>query len=63
MYYQITVLLRRYRFVEGSVGWAGQFRRLAPGFEPLSQTLAALHYVAFVCLMLSKAVSFATTSS
>lgn len=51
------VLLPRRRVVERSFGWAARFRRLARDYERLTQTLAGLHYVAFVCLMLSKTVS------
>lgn len=48
------VLLPRRWVVERSFGWAARFRRLARDYERLAQTLAGLHFVAFVCLMLSK---------
>ncbi|HEX6368384.1 MAG TPA: IS5/IS1182 family transposase, partial [Longimicrobium sp.] len=32
-----------------------RFRRLAKDYERLPETLAGLHFVAFACLMLSKA--------
>jgi transposase len=51
------VLLPRRWVVERSFGWAARFRRLARDYERLADTLAGLHYVAFVCLMLSKTVS------
>ena len=50
-------LLSRRWVVERSFGWAARSRRLARDYERLTQTLAGLHYVAFVCLMLSKTVS------
>jgi transposase len=46
------VLLPRRWVVERSFGWAARFRRLARDYERLPQTLAGLHYFAFVCLML-----------
>ena len=48
------VLLPRRWVVERSFAWAARFRRLARDYERLSQTLAAFHYFAFACLMLSK---------
>jgi transposase len=47
------VLLPRRWVVERSFAWAARFRRLARDYERLPQTLAALHYLAFVCLMLA----------
>ena len=47
------VLLPRRWVVERSFAWAARFRRLARDFERLAQTLAALHYLAFACLMLA----------
>ena len=38
--------------VERTFAWAARFRRLARDFERLPTTLAGLHYLAFVCLML-----------
>lgn len=46
------VLLPRRWVVERSFAWAARFRRLARDFERLPATLAGLHYLAFVCLML-----------
>jgi transposase len=50
------VLLPRRWVVERSFAWATRFRRLVKDYERLPETLAALHLVAFVCLMLGKAV-------
>lgn len=50
------VLLPRRWVVERSFAWLTRFRRLARDFERLPETLAGLHYLAFACLMLSKAV-------
>src|SRR5262245_728794 len=46
------VLLPRRWLVERSFGWMSRFRRLARDYERLPKTLAGLHYVAFVILML-----------
>jgi len=46
------VLLPRRWVVERSFGWVSRFRRLARDYERLPETLAGLHYVAFVILML-----------
>lgn len=46
------VLLPRRWVVERSIAWAARFRRLAKDYERLPTTLAAMHLVAFVCLML-----------
>ena len=46
------VLLPRRWVVERTFAWAARFRRLARDFERLPTTLAGLHYLAFVCLML-----------
>jgi transposase len=51
------VLLPRRWVVERSIAWAASFRRLARDYERLADTLAGLHFVAFVCLMLSKAAT------
>lgn len=48
------VLLPRRWVVVRSFGWAVRFRRVARGYERLSETLAGLHYVAFSLLMLHK---------
>ena len=47
------VLLPRRWVVERSFAWASRFRRLARDYERLPETVAALHWVAFLCLMLS----------
>jgi transposase len=46
------VLLPRRWVVERSFGWMARFRRLARDYERLPETLAGLHYLAFVMLML-----------
>lgn len=46
------VLLPRRWVVERSFAWAARFRRLAKDYERLPTTLAGMHFVAFVCLML-----------
>jgi hypothetical protein len=40
-----------------------RFRRLARDYERLPETLAGLHFVAFVCLMVHRAVSLLATGS
>jgi len=50
------VLLPRRWVVERSFAWAARFRRLAKDYERLPETVAGLHFVAFACLMLSRAV-------
>ena len=47
------VLLPRRWVVERSFGWAARFRRLARDYERLASSLAGLHWLAFVCLMLN----------
>jgi transposase len=46
------VLLPRRWVVERSFGWMARFRRLARDYERIPETLAGLHYLAFVILML-----------
>ena len=48
------VLLPRRWVVERDFAWAARFRRLARDYERLPETLAALHFVAFACLMLQR---------
>lgn len=48
------VLLPRRWVVERSFSWAVRFRRLVKDYERLPETVAALHFVAFACLMLSR---------
>jgi transposase len=50
------VLLPRRWVVERSIGWLRRFRRLAKDYERLPDTLAGLHFLAFACLMLSRAI-------
>jgi transposase len=56
------VLLPRRWVVERSFAWATRFRRLVKDYERYASTLADLHLVAFVCLMLKKAAQLATGS-
>ncbi len=46
------VLLPRRWVVERSFGWVARFRRLARDYERLPETVAGLHFLAFVALML-----------
>jgi transposase len=48
------VLLPRRWVVERSFAWATRFRRLVRDYERYATTLAGLHLVAFVCLMLKR---------
>jgi len=47
------VLLPRRWVVERSFAWASRFRRLARDYERLPDTLAGLHWLAFLTLMLN----------
>jgi transposase len=49
------ILLPRRWVVERSFAWATRFRRLVKDYERYASTLADLHLVAFVCLMLKQA--------
>ena len=49
------VLLPKRWVVERSFAWATRFRRLVKDYERYASTLADLHLVAFVCLMLKQA--------
>ena len=51
------VLLPRRWVVERSFGWAARFRRLARDHERLASSLAGLHWVAFVIIMLRTAAN------
>ncbi len=51
------VLLPRQRVVERSFAWASRFRQLAKDYEWLPQTVAGLHFVAFACLFLHRAIT------
>ena len=57
------VLLPRRWVVERSFAWAARFRRLSRDYERLPQTLAGLHLLVFVCLMLARAVPLMAESS
>jgi transposase len=48
------VLLPRRWVVERDFAWAARFRRLARDYERLATTLAALHFLAFACLLLHR---------
>src|SRR5919202_2294633 len=50
------VLLPRRWVVERSFGWASRFRRLARDYERLPETVRGLHFIAFACLMVHRAV-------
>ena len=50
------VLLPRRWVVERSFAWMARFRRLARDYERLPTTLAALHFIAFACLMWTRVV-------
>ncbi len=49
--------------VERSFAWMAKFRRLARDYERLPETVAALHFVAFACLMLHRVMPFLNGSS
>ena len=53
------VLLPRRWVVERSFAWMARFRRLARDYERLPETVAGLHAVAFVVLMLHRAATLA----
>lgn len=52
------VLLPRRWVIERSIAWLARFRRLARDYERLPQTLAGLHFLAFVMLMLNRFTQF-----
>lgn len=56
------VLLPRRWVVERSFAWATRFRRLVRDYERYASTLAGLHRVAFICLMLKRAAILAAGS-
>ena len=47
------ILLPRRWVVERSFAWAARFRRLARDYERLPSSLAGLHWLAFLTLMLN----------
>ena len=49
------VLLPRRWVIERSFAWVTRFRRLVKDYERYASTLAGLHLIAFVCLMLKQA--------
>jgi len=51
------VLLPRRWVVERSFAWATRFRRLAKDYERCAETLADMHLIAFVCIMLKNAAA------
>lgn len=51
------VLLPRRWVVERSFAWATRFRRLVRDYERLPETVKGLHFAAFACIMLNKAVA------
>ena len=51
------VLLPRRWVVERDFAWAARFRRLVKDYERLPQTVAGLHFVAFACLFLHRAIA------
>lgn len=57
------VLLPRRWVVERSISWMRRFRRLAKDYERLPTTLAGLHFLAFACLMLTRAITLFVPSS
>jgi transposase len=57
------VLLPRRWVVERSFAWTARFRRLARDFERLAETLAGLHVLAFVMLMLDRAIKLWASSA
>lgn len=56
------VLLPRRWVIERSFGWTTRFRRLVRDYERYASTLAGLHLIAFVCLMLKQAALLAVGS-
>ena len=56
------VLLPRRWVIERSFAWATRFRRLVKDYERYASTLAGLHLVAFVCIMLQRVALLATGS-
>jgi transposase len=57
------VLLPRMWVVERDFAWASRFRRLVKDYERLPETVAGLHFVAFACLFLHRAISIIGPSS
>jgi len=57
------VLLPKRWVVERSFAWLSRFRRLVKDYERLPRTLEGLHFVAFVCILLSRAYAMLEISS
>ena len=57
------VLLPRQWVVERRVGWAARVRRLAWDYERLPETLAGLHFLAFMILLLKRFVELLAQSA
>jgi transposase len=57
------VLLPRRWVVERSFAWMTKFRRLVKDYERLPETVSGLHLVAFVCIMLARAVPLLLSSA
>lgn len=57
------VLLPRRWVVERSFAWMARFRRLAKDYERLATTVAGLHFVAFVSLILTRLFTWITQSA
>jgi transposase len=51
------VLLPRRWIIERGFAWSSRFRRLVKDYERLPETVAGLHFVAFACLFLHRAIS------
>jgi transposase len=57
------VLLPRRWVLERDFAWAVRFRRLVKDYERLPATVAGLHFVAFACLFLHRAIPVLGSSS
>lgn len=49
--------------VEDSFAWLARFRRLVRDDERLPETVAGLHFVAFVCLLIHRAGALLSESA
>ena len=56
------VLLPRRWVVERSFAWTTKFRRLVRDYERLPETLAGIHLIVFVCIMLARAIPLLAAS-